>query len=436
MVAQALDRWFQLRARGTDVRTELLAGVSTFLTMSYVVLVHPKILADAGMDPGAVFVATCLASALGSLLMGLWANLPIGLAPGMGLNAWFAYTVCGAMGYSWQTALGAVFLSGLGFWALGLLGVRRALIEAMPVPLQHGVSAGIGLFLALIGLKSAGVVVASPATLVALGDVSRPGALLAGLGFLLTLALAGRGWTSAVLVGVLSTTALSVALGVSGFSGVVAAPPSVWPVLGQLDVRGALDHGLVSVVLTFLFVDLFDNSGTLVGVAHAGGLVGRDGQIPGLDRAMQVDAVSAAAGAVLGTSTTTSYIESVAGIAAGGRTGLVAVTVAACFLLALFFSPLAATVPPHATAGALLFVAVLMARGLAKLPWEDPVQAGPALVAALTMPFTFSIAHGLSLGVLAWVGAHTLAGRWRELPPALVAVAALCAARLGWLSGG
>lgn len=383
---------------------------------------------------GAVFVATCLAGAIGSLVMGLLANYPIALAPGMGLNAFFTYTVVMTMGYSWQTALGAVFLSGAIFFLLSIFRIREWIINSIPLALRAGIAAGIGLFLAIIALKNAGIVVDHPATLVGLGDLSTGGALLACLGFFVIAALAYRKVTGAVMIGILLVTGLSIALGLSELQGVVSMPPSLMPTLLQLDIAGALDIGLISVIFAFLFVDLFDTAGTLVGVAQKANLLDKDGKMPRLGRALLADSTATMAGAALGTSTTTSYIESTAGISAGGRTGLTACVVAALFLLSLFFAPLAGSVPAYATAPALLFVAVLMMSSLAQIDWDDLTVAAPVVVAALAMPLTFSIANGIAFGFIAWTAVKVLAGRWRELNPAMWVLSALFVVKLAYFA--
>ena len=429
-----LERLFQLKAHNTTVRTELLAGLTTFLTMAYILFVNPNMLAETGMDKGAVFVATCLAAAIGSAIMGLLANYPIALAPGMGLNAFFTYTVVLTMGYTWQTALGAVFLSGAIFFLLSIFKIREWIINSIPLALRSGIAAGIGLFLAIIALKNAGIVVDNPATLVGLGDLSKGGPLLACLGFFVIAALAYRRVTGAVMIGILLVTGLSILFGLSQLNGVVSMPPSLTPTLMQLDIMGALDIGLVSVIFAFLFVDLFDTSGTLVGVAQKANLLDKDGKMPKLGRALLADSTATMAGAALGTSTTTSYIESAAGISAGGRTGLTACVVAILFLLALFFAPLAGAVPAFATAPALLFVAVLMMSSLAQIDWDDLTVAAPVVVAALAMPLTFSIANGIAFGFIAWTLIKLLAGRWRDLNPALVVLSVLFAIKLAYFA--
>lgn len=425
-----LERLFQLQAHNTNVRTEILAGVTTFLTMAYILFVNPSILGETGMDKGAVFVATCLAAAFGSVVMGLIANYPIALAPGMGLNAFFTYTVVLGMGHTWQVALGAVFLSACLFFLLSIFKIREWIINSIPLELRSAIAAGIGLFLALIALQNAGIVAANPATMVGLGNLASPQAILAILGFFLIIGLEALRVTGAVLISILVVTGLSILLGVSQFGGVVSMPPSLAPTFLQLDIAGALDVGLVSVIFAFLFVDLFDNSGTLIAVAKKAGLMRKDGHLPKMGRALIADSTAALGGSLLGTSTTTSYIESAAGVSAGGRTGLTAIVTAALFLLALFFAPLAGSVPAFATAPALLFVAVLMASGMAEIEWDDITVAAPVVVTALAMPLTYSIATGIAFGFITWVAAKTLAGRFRELNGMLVALAIFCVIKL------
>ncbi|AQZ94771.1 NCS2 family permease [Halopseudomonas phragmitis] len=420
-----LEKLFQLKAHGTTVRTEVIAGLTTFLTMAYIIFVNPTMMSDAGIDPGAAFVATCLAAAIGTLIMGLWANYPIALAPGMGLNAMFSYTVVGSMGYSWEVALGAVFISGFLFFLLSIFKVREWIINSIPLALRSAIAAGIGLFLALIALKNAGLVVDHPVTLVTLGDMRQPAPVLAALGFALIVALAYRKVTGAVMIGILVVTGISLLAGLTSFTGVVSAPPSLKPTFMELDILGALEVGMISVIFAFLFVDLFDTSGTLIGVAQRANLVDKDGKLPRLGRALMADSTATMAGAALGTSTTTSYVESAAGTSAGGRTGLTACVVALLFLLCLFFSPLAGTVPDYATAPALLFVAVLMTGGLVQIDWEDLTVAAPVVITAISMPLTFSIAHGIALGFISWTVIKLLAGRWRDLNPSLYILAGL-----------
>ncbi len=420
-----LESFFKLRENGTTVRTEVLAGVTTFLTLVYIVFVNPTILADAGMDKGSVFVATCLAAAIGTAIMGLLANYPAALAPGMGLNAYFTYGVVLGMGYSWQVGLGAVFISGVIFLVLSLLPVREWIINAIPHTLKVAISAGIGLFLAIIALKNAGWVVAHPATLVGLGDIGKPEALLAAAGFLAIAALDSRKVPGAIILSILAVTLAGVVLGVTPAGGILSMPPSIAPTFLAMDIAGALQVGLIAIVFAFLFVDLFDTAGTLVGLAHRAGMLDKDGKLPRLKQALLADSTATIAGAALGTSTTTSYIESAAGINAGGRTGLTAMVVAGLFLCCLFISPLAGTVPAYATAPALLYVACIMARGLSELDWDDVTEAVPAVLTAIAMPLTFSIATGIGLGFVSYVVIKALSGRTREigLPVAVIAAA-------------
>ncbi|MBX9960304.1 MAG: NCS2 family permease [Burkholderiaceae bacterium] len=428
-----LERTFQLSAHGTTVKTELLAGLTTFLTMAYIIFVNPDILAAAGMPKDAVFVATCLAAALGSAIMGLYANYPIALAPGMGLNAYFAFAVVQGMGFTWQQALGAVFISGILFILISLFKLREAIVNAIPRSLKFAISAGIGLFLAIIGLKNAGLIAAHPATFVTLGDLHQPGPVLAVIGFFIIVALEQRKVPGAIIIGILAVTVVAVLMGLTPFAGIVAAPPSLAPTFMQMDLAGALNMGLLTVILTFFLVELFDASGTLIGVAHRAGLLDKDGKLPRLKKALLADSTAIAAGAALGTSSTTAYIESAAGTAVGGRTGLTAVTVAVLFLAAIVFAPLAGTVPAYATAPALCYVAVLMLKGLAEIAWDDLTEAAPAVVTAITMPFTFSIAHGIAFGFISYAAIKILAGRVKELPPMVAVIAVVFVLKFAFL---
>ncbi len=422
---QMLATYFKLAENKTDVKTEVLAGVTTFLTMAYIIFVNPLILGDAGMDKGAVFVATCLAASLATAMMGLYANYPIALAPGMGLNAYFAYGVVNGMGVPWTVALGAVFISGVLFLALTLTHVREWIINSIPKALKLSISAGIGLFLAIIALKNAGLVVENKATLVGIGNLKAPTTILACLGFFLMVGLDALRVRGAIMIAVLAVTVIGIVFGLSPFNGIASMPPSLAPTFMKMDVAGALSLGLVAVVFAFLFVDLFDNAGTLIGLAHRAGFLDKEGKLPRLRQALVTDSAAAMGGAILGTSTTTSYIESAAGIKEGGRTGLTALTVAALFLLALFFAPLATTVPGYATAPALFFVACLMARGLAELDWEDVTEYAPGVVTAISMPLTFSIAHGIAFGFISYAGIKIAAGRFQDVSPVVAILAVL-----------
>jgi AGZA family xanthine/uracil permease-like MFS transporter len=431
-----LNTFFKLREQGTDVRTEVVAGITTFLTMAYIIFVNPNILSAAGMDRDAVFVATCLAAALSCLIMGLYANYPIALAPGMGLNAYFAFTLVKGMGLTWQVALGAVFISGLLALILSVSPVREWLFNAIPRTLKTAISAGIGLFLGIIALENAGVIVDHPATLVTIGDVTQAKVVLAAFGFILMVALDARRIPGAVIIAILVTTILGVVSGVSPAGGIVDTPPSLAPTFLQLDIMGAIYSGLITIIVVLLFVDLFDTAGTLIGVAHRAGLLAPDGTLPRLRKALIADSSATMIGALLGTSNTTSYIESAAGVKAGGRTGLTAVTVAILFLLALFFAPLAGTVPAYATAPALLFVACLMTRGLTEIDWEDPTEYAPAVVTALSMPLTFSIATGIAFGFITYAATKLISGRYRELSVPVIVLAVLFLARFAYVAGG
>ncbi|HKF70174.1 MAG TPA: NCS2 family permease [Stellaceae bacterium] len=424
-----LDKYFGLAEHGTNVRTEILAGFTTFLTMAYIIFVNPLILGETGMDKGAIFVATCLASALATAIMALYANYPLALAPGMGLNAFFTFGVVKGMGYTWQVGLGAVFISGVLFFILSITKVREWVVDAIPRSQKLAISAGIGFFLALIGLHEAGLVVGSPATMVTLGTIGTKTTLLACIGFLAMVALDRLGIPGAIIIAILGATAVGIALGASSFVGLVSSPPSLAPTFLALDLQGALSTGAITIIFVFFFVDLFDNTGTLVGVAHRAGLIDKEGKIPRLGRVFMADSTATIAGSLLGTSTVTSYIESAAGVRAGGRTGLVGVIVAVLFLLSLFLSPLAQTVPAYATAPALVFVGCLMARGLSEIDWEDVTEYAPAVVTALAMPFTFSIANGIALGFITYAAVKLLSGRFAEAKPAIVILAALFVVR-------
>jgi AGZA family xanthine/uracil permease-like MFS transporter len=420
-----LDRFFKLSASGTNVRIEVLAGFTTFLTMSYIIFVNPSILSMAGMDKNAVFVATCLAAALGSALMGIVANYPIALAPGMGLNAYFTFSVVKGMGLPWQTALGAVFLSGLIFMAVSLFKIREKIVNAIPYSLKLAISAGVGLFLALIALKSAGVIKGSAETLVTLGDMHAPTTLLSIAGFIFILVLEYRRIHGAIILSILALTLISIPLGYVTYAGIASAPPTLAPTFLQMDVKGAVNAGLLGVIFIFFFVDLFDTTGTLIGVSHRAGLLDEKGKLPRLKKALLADSVSIAAGAMLGTSSTTAYVESAAGTAVGGRTGLTSVVVALLFLAALWFAPLASMVPAYATAPALCYVAILMARGLAEIEWDDLTESAPAVVTALGMPFTFSVADGIAFGFITYTLLKIFTNRWREVSLTVLIIAAL-----------
>lgn len=410
-----LKGYFGIDGTNTTIKTELYAGLTTFLTMSYIIFVNPSMLAQSGMDKDAVFVATCLASAIGCFIMGFLARLPVALAPAMGLNAFFTYTVVLEMQKSWQVALGAVFLSGCIFVLISLFRIREWLINAIPNTLKLGIVAGIGAFLAFIALKNAAIIVANPATFVSLGNLTAFEPAMAILGFFLIIVFVQRKLSGAVILSVLIITLISLFTGHTTYTGIVALPPSVAPTFMQLDVRGALDVSMISVIFAFLFVDLFDTSGTLIGVTKKAGLIGQDGKIPNLGKALVADSTATVAGTILGTSSVSSFVESGAGVAAGGRTGLVAVVVGLLFVLALLFSPLAGMIPAYATSGAIFYVAVLMLFTLREIEWDDLTEAAPVAVVLLLMPLSFSIAHGISLGFITYTIAKVLAGRIKEI---------------------
>jgi AGZA family xanthine/uracil permease-like MFS transporter len=421
-----LDKFFKISENGSSVRTEVLAGLTTFLTMSYIIVVNPSILSEAGMEYGAVFVATCIAAAIGCMMMGLIANYPIALAPGMGLNAYFTYAVVKGMGVPWQVALGAVFVSGLLFVALSFMKIREAIVNALPMSLKMSITAGIGLFLALIALKNAGIVVANPATYVGLGDVREPAALLAFVGFFTIVVLDYYRVRGAIIISILAVTLISAALGMSQFHGIVGAMPSLAPTFMQMDFKDLFTAGMVGVIFVFFFVDLFDSTGTLVGVSHRAGLL-VNGKLPRLKKALFADSTAIVAGAALGTSSTTAYIESASGVSAGGRTGLTAVVVGVLFIACLWFSPLAASVPAYATAPALLYVGVLMIRGLAEIDWNDITEAAPAFLTAVFMPFSFSIADGIAMGFISYAVIKLACGKAKDVPYMVWIIAVLWA---------
>ena len=408
------ERVFKLQEHGTTVRTELVAGLTTFLTMAYIIFVNPSILGDAGMPKDAVFVATCLIAALGTTIMGLYANYPIALAPGMGLNAYFAYVVVLQMGFTWQAALGAVFISGCLFLAVTLFGLRGLIIRGIPLSLRYAITVGIGLFLALIALKSAGIVAGSKATFVTLGDLHQPQVVLAVLGFVAIAVLDKLRVPGAILIGIVGVTVGSFFFAGNEFRGIFSAPPSIAPTFLQLDIKAALTGGILNVVLVFFLVELFDATGTLMGVAKRAGLL-VPGKMDRLNKSLLADSGAIFAGALLGTSSTTAYVESAAGVQAGGRTGLTALTVAVLFLACLFIAPLAGVVPAYATAPALFFVACLMLRELTELDWDDTTEVIPAAVTALSMPFTYSIANGLAFGFITYAALKLFTGRAREV---------------------
>jgi AGZA family xanthine/uracil permease-like MFS transporter len=424
------ERLFGLKAHGTSVRQEFIAGATTFLTMAYIMFVNPKVLGGTGMDQHAVFLATCLASAAATLIMGLYANLPVALAPGMGLNAYFAFSVVPAFHGDWRLALGCVFLSGILFVIVSVTPAREYLINALPKTLKLSIAGGIGFFLALIGFENAGITVASPATLIAQGVLTDPRVLIAAGAFVLMLALAARNVIGSVLIAIVAATLAAVLLHLAPFGGVVAMPPSLAPTFVQFQFTGAAGGAIAVAVFAFLLVDMLDTSGTLTAVAQQAGLLEPDGRLKNARRALLGDAVGTMIGAALGTSPVTAYIESAAGVQAGGRTGMTAVVVSVLFLASLFLSPLAGVVPAFATAPALVFVAALMAKGLRDIAWDDMTEAAPALVTALAIPFTYSIAGGIGIGFITYVAIKLVSGRWRDVNAAVAIIALAFAVKI------
>ena len=425
-----LEKLFQLSRFGTDSKTEITAGITTFLTMAYIIFVNPEMLEKAGMDQGAVFVGTCVAAAIGCFIMGFWANLPVAMAPGMGLNAFFTYGVVLGMGHAWQTALGAVFLSGIIFFLLSIFKMREWIINAIPDTLKKAIAAGIGSFLALIALQNSGIIVDHPATLVSLGDLTSFGPAMALFGLILIIGLVQRNIPGGVMISILIITAIAVLTGNVEYSGIISAPPSIAPTFMQMDVAAAFDVALLSVIFAFLFVDLFDTSGTLIAVTQRAGLQTSQGKVPRLKQALIADSTATVTGAMLGTSSTTSYIESAAGVAAGGRTGMTAVVVGILFLLSIFFAPLAGMIPAYATAGAILYVSVLMMFTLKEVHWDDLTEATPVVVVLLLTPLTFSIAHGITLGFITYAAAKLVGGKANEVSMSVWIISALLWAKV------
>ena len=410
-----LEKTFDLKLNNTTVKKELLAGFTTFITMAYIIFVNPQMMAASGMDQGASFVGTCLAAAIACIAMGLYANWPVGLAPGMGLNAFFTYTVVNEMGYAWEIALGAVFLAGILFVIMSVTPLRRWMLDSIPLNLRIAMGSGVGLFIGFIGLKSGGIIISNNATLLSLGDFSKIETLLAALGFLSITILSVRKIPGAIIIGVLGITIIGIFLGIVNFNGVVSMPPALAPTLMKLDIMGALDLAMISVIMSFLFVNLFDTAGTLLGVATRANLVDEKGDIKNLDKALKADSSSSVFGAFFGCSPVTSYVESSAGIEAGGRTGLAAVVVGILFIIAIFFSPVAAIIPAYATAGALVYVAILMLSGMERLNWQDSSELLPALIIIIMIPLTFSIANGIALGFIAYIAIKIFTGKLKSI---------------------
>jgi AGZA family xanthine/uracil permease-like MFS transporter len=435
-----LQRTFQIEERGSTWRTEILAGATTFLTMAYIVFVNPAILSEAGMPESSVAAATCLSAAIGCILMGILANYPIALAPGMGLNAYFTYTVVKGMGVPWQTALGCVFLSGCAFLILTAVGVRQLIVNAIPRELFSAVAAGVGLFVAFVGLRDAGIIVPSSATTVAMGNIRSPETALAILGLLFIAVLQAWGVRTAMLLGILGTTFAGFALGIAHWQPVHYRLSDMTGTAFHLDIRGALHlggnfgAGLLEIVFVFLFVDLFDNVGTLVAVTKKAGLVKPDGEIPRLNRILFADATATLAGSLAGTSTVVSYIESAAGVAVGGRTGVASIVTGLLFLVALFVAPLAASIPSAATAPALILVGGLMISAVSEIEWADPMVSVPAFLTLITIPLTFSIANGLAFGITSFAVLRLLRGRATRQDWMLFVLAALFVLRFVYMA--
>ena len=412
---QTLELIFKLHDNNTTIKKELLAGFTTFITMAYIIFVNPQMMAASGMDQGAIFVGTCLAAAIACFVMGIFANWPVGLAPGMGLNAFFTYTVVGEMGYSWEVALGAVFIAGILFFIMSITRLRSWMISSIPFNLRIAMGAGVGLFIGLIGLKNGGIIVSNKATLLSLGSFSNIETLLAAIGFLAISILSVRKIPGAIIIGILITTFIGLFLGLIEFNGLVSLPPEIAPTFMKLDILGALNIGMITVIMSFLFVNLFDTTGTLLGVATRANLVNENGQISDLDKALKADSSASIFGTFFGCSPVTSYVESSAGVEAGGRTGLTAIFVGILFLFSMFLSPLASIIPPYATAGALIYVAILMLGGMEKLNWSNATELLPALVIIVMIPLTFSIADGIALGFLTYTALKFFSGKYNEV---------------------
>ena len=421
-----LKKLFGFDPTKTSVKTEIIAGVTTFLTMSYILAVNPSMFGQLdGMPGGAVFTSTALAAIIGCLAMAFWGKLPFGLAPGMGLNAFFVYSVCMGMGYSWQFALTAVLIEGIIFIILTLTNVREAIVNAIPLSLRNAIGAGIGLFIAFIGLESAGVIVPDDATLVALGDITSGSALLALIGIIITGFLYARNVPGAILIGILVTMVIGIPMGVTEFQGVLSSPESIKPIFCQFEFENIFSLDMLVVVFTFLFIDMFDTVGTLVGVCTKAKMVDEKGNIYRLKQAFMADSIATTFGSMLGTSTTTTYVESAAGVAQGGRSGLTAFAVACCFLIALFFSPLFLSIPAAATAPALVLVGLLMLEPIRNIPFEDFTESIPAFVCVIMMPLTYSISNGILLGMIAYVLMNLICGKFRKITPAMYILAVL-----------
>ena len=429
-----LEKLFALKEKGSNAKTEVIAGITTFFTMVYIVFVNPSILGIAGMDTQVVFVTTCLIAAFGTIAMGLFSNLPIALAPAMGLNAFFAFVVVQKLGYSWQVGMGAIFLGSVGLFLLTLLKIRYWFMASIPHGLRVGIGAGIGLFIALIGFKNMGIVVPNADTLVALGDLHDPKVLLGVLGFFVIVILSAKGIHSGVLISIALITGLALIFDPAvAFHGIVSMPPSLDSVVGQVDVAGAFDLSLFGIIFSFLLVNLFDSSGTLIAVTTKAGFADKQGRFPRMKQALFVDSTAAMVGSLMGTSAVSTYIESGSGVSVGGRTGLTAVVVGMLFLLTIFFSPLASVVPAYATAGALVFVGILMASSMIEVKWDDLTEATPAFITTAMMPFTYSITEGIAFGFISYCVMKACTGRFKEINPSVAVVSILFLIKFVWV---
>lgn len=420
-----LKKLFGFDPAKTTIRTEILAGITTFLTMSYILAINPAMFSELDMPAGAVFTSTALAAIIGTFVMAVWAKLPFGLAPGIGLNAFFVYTVCMGMGYSWQFALTAILIEGIIFILLTVTNLREAIVNAIPLSMRNAIGAGIGLFIAFIGLQNAGVIVDNGSTLVELGDITSGSALLALIGLLITGFLYIKNVRGAMLIGILVTTVIGIPMGVTEFKGVLSSPAPIGDIFCKFEWEHVFTLDMVVVVFTFLFIDMFDTVGTLVGVCTKAGLVNEDGTVKRIKEAFMADAIATTAGAFLGTSTTTTYVESASGVAQGGRTGLTAFTIACCFAISLFFSPLFLSIPAAAIAPVLIMVGLMMLEPIIRIPFDDFTESLPAFICIIMMPLSYSISNGILIGMIAYVLINLVCGKFRKLTPTMYILAAL-----------
>ena len=412
-----LEKIFNLKTNNTSLKREILAGITTFVTMSYIIFVNPQMMAESGMDYGASFVGTCIAASLACFFMGLYANWPVGLAPGMGLNAFFTYTVVGGMGYPWEIALGAVFWSGILFTIMSITPLRKWMLEGIPLNLRIAMGSGVGLFIGLIGLKSGGIISGNDATLLSLGDLSKESTLLSILGFLIIAILSMRKVSGSIIIGILTITSISIFSGLVKFKGIISLPPDPLPVFLKLDIIGAFDVAMISIIISFLFVNFFDTTGTLLGVANRAKLIKKTGEIQNLDKAIKADSTSSIFGSFFGCAPVTSYVESSAGIEIGGRTGLTAIVTGIAFFLSIFLSPLSEMVPPYATAGVLIYVAIIMMSDVERLDWSDFSEIIPSLIIIIMIPLTFSIANGIAIGFITYTLIKLTTNKHKEISP-------------------